>query len=83
MFLLLFAAAGFWVGFWLEMTRRGYVVMALTGVGFITGEVIHVLTTTNRASLTVLPLVVGLVLTTFMLAGALARLAIGHFKSKA
>jgi hypothetical protein len=83
MFLLLFAAAGFGVGFWLEMTRSGYVVMALTGAGFIAGEVVHVLTTTNRASLTLLPLVIGLVMTTFMLAGALARLGVGHFTGKA
>jgi hypothetical protein len=83
MFLLLFAAAGFGVGFWLEMTRRGYVVMALTGVGFIAGEVVHVATTPNRTSLTLLPLVIGLVLTTFMLTGALTRLAVGHFRAKA
>jgi hypothetical protein len=83
MFLLLFAAGGFGVGFWLEMTRSGYVVMALTGVGFIAGEVVHALTTTNRTSLTLLPLVIGLVLTTFMLAGALTRLAVGHFRGKA
>jgi hypothetical protein len=83
MFLVLFAAVGFLVGFWLEMTRRGYVAMALTAVGFFAGEIVHALTTTNRASLTMLPLFIGLLLTTFMLAGALARLVVGHFTAKA
>jgi hypothetical protein len=82
MFLVLFAVVGFSVGFWLEMTRSGYIAMALTTVGFFAGEIIHVLTTTNRASLTMLPLVIGLLLTTFMLAGALVRLAVGRFTDK-
>jgi hypothetical protein len=83
MFLVLFAAVGFAVGFWLEMTRRGYVAMALTAVGFFAGEIVHVLTTTNRASLTMLPLVIGLLMTTFMLAGALVRLVVGRSKLRA
>jgi hypothetical protein len=82
-FLVLFAAVGFWVGFWLEMTRSGYLVMALTAAAFFGGEIIHILTTTNRASLTMLPLVLGLLLTTFMLAGALVRLVAGRFSGKA
>jgi hypothetical protein len=81
MFLVLFAAVGFLVGFWLEMTRSGYTA-ALTAVGFFAGEIIHLLTTTNRASLSMLPIVIGLLSTTFMLAGALARLVAGRFTAK-
>jgi hypothetical protein len=82
MFLVLFAAVGFSVGFWLQMTRSGYLAMSLTAVAFLGGEIVHVLTTTNRASLTLLPLVIGLLLTTFMLAGALVRLVVGSLQAK-
>jgi hypothetical protein len=83
MFLVLFAAVGFLVGYRLEMTRSGYLVMALTAAAFFGGEIVHILTATNRASLTMLPLVIGLLLTTFMLAGALVRLVVGRFSGKA
>ena len=76
MFLIIFAAVGFFVGFRLEMTRGGYVTMALTSVAFFAGEIVHVLTTTNRAALTMLPLVIGLILVAFMLVGASIRLVV-------
>jgi hypothetical protein len=78
MSLIIFAFLGFCVGFWLEMTRRGYIAMALTAVAFFAGEIIHALAATNPASLTLLPLVVGLLLVTSMLAGALARLLLAR-----
>ena len=76
MFLIIFAVIGFFVGFRLEMTRGGYVTMALTSVGFFAGEIVHVLTTANRAALTMLPMVIGLILVVFMLVGASVRLVV-------
>jgi hypothetical protein len=78
MFLIIFAAVGFFVGFRLETTRGGYVAMALTSVAFFAGEIIHVLTTANRAALTMLPMVIGLILVVCMLVGASVRLVIRH-----
>ncbi len=76
MVLVLFAVIGFFVGFRLEMTRAGYVTMALTTVGFSTGQIVHLFITKTREAMTMLPLLVGLVLVLFMLLGALVRLAL-------
>ncbi len=76
MVLVLFAVTGFFVGYRLEMTRAGYVTMALTTVGFSAGQIIHLFITKSREAMTMLPLVVGLVLVLFMLLGALLRLAV-------
>jgi len=73
MFLVTFVLVGFAIGYWLEMSRAGYLVMALTAVRLFAGEILHVLTASNRAALTVLPIVIGLILSTFMLIGALAH----------
>ena len=79
MFLVIFVIVGFGIGWWLEMTRAGYLVMALTSIGFFAGEIVHVLTTSNRAGVTVLPIVIGLILSTFMLIGALARVLMRRY----
>jgi uncharacterized membrane protein len=76
MVLLLFALLGLFVGYRLEMTRAGYVTLALTTVGFSVGQIILLLITRNRETMTVLPLVVGLVLVLFMLLGALLHCAV-------
>jgi len=76
MLLILFAVIGFFVGYRLEMTRAGYVTMALTTVGFSGGQIIHLFIARSREAMTMLPLVVGLVLMLFMLLGALVRLAL-------
>ena len=76
MIFVLFAVIGFLVGYHLEMSRAGYVTMALTAVGFSAGQIVHLLMTKSREAMTILPLVVGLVLVLFMLLGALARLAV-------
>ena len=76
MSLILFAVIGFVVGSCLEMSRAGYVTMALTSVGFSSAQIIHLLITKNRAMETLLPLVVGIVLVLFMLLGALVRFAL-------
>ena len=74
--LILFSVIGFFVGYRLEMTRAGYVTMALTTVGFSTGQIVHLFITKTREAMTMLPLLVGLVLVLFMLLGALVRLAL-------
>ena len=76
MVLILFAVSGFFVGYRLEMTRAGYVTMALTTVGFSGGQIILLFITKSREAMTMLPLVIGLVLVLFMLLGALLRLAV-------
>jgi len=72
----MFAVVGFFVGYRLEMTRAGYVTMALTTVGFSAGQIIHLFITKSREAMTMLPLVVGLLLVLFMLLGALVRMGI-------
>jgi len=76
MVLVLFAVIGFFVGYCLEMTRAGYVTMALTILGSSAAQIIHLSFTRSRESMTMLPLVVGLVLVLFMLLGALLRLVV-------
>ena len=50
--------------------------MALTSVAFFAVEIVHVLTTTNRAALAMLPMVIDLILVTFMIVGASVRLVV-------
>jgi len=76
MVLVIFAVIGFFVGYRLEMTRAGYLAMALTSVGVSAGQIVHLFLTKSRESMTMLPLVVWLVLVLFMLLGALIGLAI-------
>ena len=81
MFLAITAVIGFGLGFWLEMSRAGYLTMALTAVAFFAGEIIHVRAAQKRAAvsenqrviITMLPLVMGLTLVVFMLLGAMTR----------
>ena len=77
MVLVLFAVIGFFVGYRLKMSRAGYVTMALTAVGFSTGQIIHLSVARSREAMTMLPLVVGLVVVLFMLLGASLRLGVG------
>jgi len=83
MVLILFAVIGLLVGYRLEMTRAGYVTMALTAIGFSGGQIVHLLITRSREAMTMLPLVVGLMLVLFMLLGALIRLAVRNRKNVA
>ena len=76
MSLALFAVIGFFVGYHLEMSRAGYITMAVTTIGFSEGQIVHVLITKNPEAITMLPLLVGLLLVLFMLIGALVRFAV-------
>ena len=76
MTLLLFAAIGLVVGFRLAMSRAGYITVALTAVVFGVGQIVLLFLAKNRESMTMLPLVVGLILVLCMLLGALTRMAL-------
>jgi hypothetical protein len=76
MVLVIFAVIGFFVGYKLEMTRAGYLTMALTTLGISAGQIALLFITKSREAMTMLPLIVGLVLILFMLLGALVRMAV-------
>ena len=76
MVLFIFAVIGFLVGYKLEVTRAGYLTMALTTLGFSAGQIALLFLTKSREAMTILPLVVGLVLVLFMLLGALFRMVV-------
>ena len=78
MFFVLSAVIGFLIGYRQGMTRTGYLMMALTGVVSSSAQIAHMLLAQSRESITMLPLVVGLILLLCMLFGALARLAFQH-----
>jgi len=73
MLLLLFAALGFGLGRWLGIGRRGFVALAVVSVGTSVFQVVHLAMSTDRTSMTMLPLVVGTLVIVGMVAGALAR----------
>jgi len=73
MVLLMFALSGALLGYWLGTTRRGYVTMAAVSIGSAALQIGHLLTSSDRSWMTMLPLVVGTVVVAFMLVGALAR----------
>ena len=76
MALLLFAMIGFAVGYWLEMSRAGYVTLALTAVGSAAAQFALLFATKNREAMTMLPLLVGVVIALFMLVGAVSRILV-------
>ena len=73
MTLIVFAALGATLGYFLGITRRGFVTMAAVSIGSVLLEIGHLLTSTNRAWMTLLPVVIGAVVVAGMLLGALAR----------
>ena len=75
MLLLVFAASGFALGYWLGIAKRGFVTLGTVSIGTSLLQVVHLLTTTDRTRMTMLPLVVGTVVVANILAGALVRTA--------
>lgn len=73
MVLLLGAVLGAFVGYRLGPGRNGFVMVALVSIGSAAVQIGHLVATTERSSMTMLPLVVGTILVASMLAGALAR----------
>jgi hypothetical protein len=75
MLFLMFAALGFGFGYWLGMGKRGFITLGAVSVGTSVLQVVHLVTTTDRTMMTMLPLVVGTIVVTGMLLGALVRTA--------
>ena len=73
MALLLFAALGGYIGYRLGTGRRGFVTLAAVSIGASIVQVVHVMTTSDRSAMTLLPMVVGTVVVASMLLGALAN----------
>ncbi|HEY3129321.1 MAG TPA: hypothetical protein VGL91_07670 [Acidobacteriota bacterium] len=73
MTVIVFAALGVTLGSFLGITRRGFVTMAAVSLGSVLLEIGHLLTSTNHAWMTLLPVVIGAVVVAGMLLGALAR----------
>jgi hypothetical protein len=76
MLLLVFAALGFAAGYWLGIARRGFVSLGAVSIATSVLQVVHLLITKDRTMMTLLPLVVGTVVVTGMLLGALLRTTI-------
>jgi hypothetical protein len=73
MLLILFAVVGAILGYRLGTTRRGYVTIAVVSITSAILQVGHLLTSSERSSMTMLPLVIGTIIVASMLGGALAR----------
>ena len=73
MLLIMCAVFGSLLGYWLGTTRRGYVTMAVVSIASAAVQIGHLFTSSDRSSMTMLPLVIGTIVVAFMLAGALAR----------
>lgn len=73
MVLLLVAALGAFIGYRLGMSRSGFVTLAVVSLSASVVQVGHLMTTSDRSAMTLLPLVVGTVVVASMLLGALAR----------
>ena len=78
MALLMFAVLGAFAGYRLGPGRQGFVTMALVSIGAAALQIGHLFATSDRSSMTMLPLVVGTILVASMLAGALARRRPSH-----
>ena len=75
MVLLICAVLGAFVGYRLGPSRLGFVTVALVSIGTAAVQIGHLLATTERSSMTMLPLVAGTILVASMLVGGLARQA--------
>jgi hypothetical protein len=75
MVLLVFAVLGFVAGWRLGPNRHGFVAVAAISIVSAVVQISHLLVTVERSRMTMLPLVVGTLLVTGLLLGALARKA--------
>jgi hypothetical protein len=73
MVLLRFGVLGALLGYRLGTGRQGFVTMALVSISSAALQIGHLFATSDRSSMTMLPLVIGTILVASMLAGALAR----------
>ena len=70
MTLIIFAVFGLAVGYLLGLTRRGFVLMAVVFIAAVVVELGQLLLNTHIESLTLLPLVLGMIIVACMLLGA-------------
>jgi hypothetical protein len=75
MVLLAFAVLGFAAGWRIGPNRNGFVAVAAISIVSAVAQITHLLVTVERSRMTMLPLVVGTLLITGLLFGALARKA--------
>ena len=73
MLLLLFAVLGLFLGNRFGMTRRGFLILTAVFIGATVLQVAHLVTAIARSSMTLLPLIVGVVFAANMLLGAVTR----------
>jgi len=73
MILLLFAALGFWLGYRFHTTNAGYATLGFIALAFPILQIADVVFVRDRQAQTLLPLVVGLTLILFTLAGTGVR----------
>ncbi len=71
MVLILIAVLGFLLGKRQGVSRSGYVTVAAISFGAAVLQIVHLALTTNRSSMTMLPIVAGAIFVAGMLAGAL------------
>jgi hypothetical protein len=71
MALILIAVFGFLLGKRLGVSRSGYITLALISFGAAVLQIVHLALTSNRSSMTLLPIIVGALFVAGMLAGAL------------
>ena len=73
MLLLLFAVLGLFLGNQFGMTRRGFLILISVFIGATVLQVAHLVSAIDRSSMTLLPLIFGIVLAASMFLGAIAR----------
>ena len=73
MLLLVFAWLGFVFGKWLGITTKGFVTLGVVSVITAVVQVLHLMITSDRSQMTMLPLVAGTLVVAGMFVGALVR----------
>jgi len=73
MLLLVFAWLGFVFGKWLGITRKGFVTLGAVAMITAVVQVVHLLITSDRSQMTMLPLVAGTLVVAGIFVGGLVR----------
>ena len=73
MLLLLFAVLGLFLGNRFGRTGRGFVILIAVFIGATVLQVAHLVTAIDRSSMTLLPLIFGIVVAACMFLGAITR----------
>ena len=73
MLLLVFAMLGFACGKWLGVSRKGFVTLGAVSLITAVVQVVHLLITSDRSQMTMLPLVAGTLVVAGIFVGGLVR----------